>query len=106
MSSSSERVAFQGAALDADGTPIRFPGVYVGGVPDEDLFPVPDPTLVCLPGRYEELDGQTALELLLERFPELKHFRASERGNFYKRGPAALQLLADLACQNDECRRV
>eukprot|EP00969_Alexandrium_andersonii_P363300 15461627-Alexandrium_andersonii.AAC.1 len=47
-----------------------------------------------------------ALEVILERFPELKHFRASDRTFYTTRGPAATQLLADLACQNEECRRV
>eukprot|EP00969_Alexandrium_andersonii_P169595 7497038-Alexandrium_andersonii.AAC.1 len=46
------------------------------------------------------------IEVLLARFPELKHFQSSDPNFLEEKGQAAMQLLADLACSEKDCLRV
>eukprot|EP00969_Alexandrium_andersonii_P073623 3246905-Alexandrium_andersonii.AAC.1 len=50
-----------------------FGGAYVGGG-----LNFPDPNNVCLPCEYGDLDERVCIEILIARFPELKHFEASD----------------------------
>eukprot|EP00969_Alexandrium_andersonii_P022219 972438-Alexandrium_andersonii.AAC.1 len=46
------------------------------------------------------------IDVLLARFPELRHFESSDPKFREQKGQAAMQLLADVACANTDCLRV